>query len=237
MTVESISWSISTKECCRPRRGLNPRPTGLQSDGASNWATEAGVRVMLACFFSSCNQREDLYATFILSVYYCNKQNTLKFQELINNEIAGILPYRTRCSSVIINISKYNLNHVKRKFPSNMCRTRRLRLSCSCAKYHPGLCPPFIHCVISNDSVSGQWRPWSDCADAQSDLGLGCPYIPENTISHGAAQSDWGVGVGLGCRENLTNAINEQRRLRAAYRLFRAFVVRYNVFDYCKDWK
>ena len=41
MTVENISWSISTKECCRPRRGLNPRPPGLQSDGASNWATKA----------------------------------------------------------------------------------------------------------------------------------------------------------------------------------------------------
>ena len=37
MTVENISWSISTKECCRPRRELNPRPPGLQSDGASNW--------------------------------------------------------------------------------------------------------------------------------------------------------------------------------------------------------
>ena len=42
MTVENISWSISTKECRRPRRGLNPRPPGLQPDGASNWATEAG---------------------------------------------------------------------------------------------------------------------------------------------------------------------------------------------------
>ena len=41
MTVENISWSISTKDCCRPRRGLNPRPPGLQSDGASNWATVA----------------------------------------------------------------------------------------------------------------------------------------------------------------------------------------------------
>ena len=29
MTVENISWSISTKECCQPRRGLNPRPPGL----------------------------------------------------------------------------------------------------------------------------------------------------------------------------------------------------------------
>ena len=32
MTVENISWSISSKECCRPRRGSNPRPPGLQSD-------------------------------------------------------------------------------------------------------------------------------------------------------------------------------------------------------------
>ena len=42
MTVENISWSTSTKECCRPRRGLNPWPPGLQSDGSSNWATEVG---------------------------------------------------------------------------------------------------------------------------------------------------------------------------------------------------
>ena len=41
MTVENISWSISTKECCRPRRGSNPRPPGLQSDSTSTWATEA----------------------------------------------------------------------------------------------------------------------------------------------------------------------------------------------------
>ena len=41
MTVENISWSISTKESCRPQRGLNPRPPGLL-DCASNWATEAG---------------------------------------------------------------------------------------------------------------------------------------------------------------------------------------------------
>ena len=46
MTVENISWSISTKECRRPRRGLNAQPPGLQSDGASNWATEAGRRQM-----------------------------------------------------------------------------------------------------------------------------------------------------------------------------------------------
>ena len=32
MTAENSSWSISTKECCRPRRSSNPRPPGLQSD-------------------------------------------------------------------------------------------------------------------------------------------------------------------------------------------------------------
>ena len=52
----NISCSISTKECYRPRRGLNPRPPGLQSDGTSNRATEAdflgalyGSRVNSAC--------------------------------------------------------------------------------------------------------------------------------------------------------------------------------------------
>ena len=47
MTIENISWSISTKECCWPRLGLNPRPPGLQSDSASNWATKAGLFAVL----------------------------------------------------------------------------------------------------------------------------------------------------------------------------------------------
>ena len=51
ITVENISWSISTKECCRPRRGLNPRPPDLQSDGASNWATEAGIQIMIKLYY------------------------------------------------------------------------------------------------------------------------------------------------------------------------------------------
>ena len=32
MTVQNISWYISTKKCCRLRRGSNPPPPGLQSD-------------------------------------------------------------------------------------------------------------------------------------------------------------------------------------------------------------
>ena len=48
MTIENISRSISSKECCRPQQGLNPRPPGLQLDGASNRATEAGNPVKTA---------------------------------------------------------------------------------------------------------------------------------------------------------------------------------------------
>ena len=44
MTIENISRSVSMKECCWPRQGLNLRYPGLQSDGASKWATEAGVK-------------------------------------------------------------------------------------------------------------------------------------------------------------------------------------------------
>ena len=31
--------------------------------------------------------------------------------------------------------------------------------------------------TIFIDSVSGQWRPWSACANAQADQGLHCPQI------------------------------------------------------------
>ena len=47
-----------------------------------------------------------------------------------------------------------------------MLKICRFRSSCACIKYHPGLCSPFIHSivsVVSNDSVSSQWESWSDC--------------------------------------------------------------------------
>ena len=50
LTIENILWYISTKECCRPWQGLNPRPPGLQSDGVSKWATEAGSDYLILDF-------------------------------------------------------------------------------------------------------------------------------------------------------------------------------------------
>ena len=69
---------------------------------------------------------------------------------------------------------KFGTERVKES--SNMREMHRFRSSFLCAKNHPYLCSPFIHTVVSSDSVSRQWWPWSDCA--QADLGLRCPHIP-----------------------------------------------------------
>ena len=42
-------------------------------------------------------------------------------------------------------------------------------------KSYPSIWSLLLHSTGSNDSVSGQRRPWSDCADAQADLGLYWP--------------------------------------------------------------
>ena len=49
---------------------------------------------------------------------------------------------------------------------------------------HPGIWSLFTQPIVSNDSVSRQQRPWSDCANAQSDQGLCCPQRPK-TFAHG----------------------------------------------------
>ena len=79
------------------------------------------------------------------------------------------------------------------------CQAKKCLQTCAkCAhSNHPahvqsiirGLWSPFIQSVVSDDSASGQWRPWSDCADAQSDLELRCPHMPEDTFSHGTSHT------------------------------------------------
>ena len=63
-----------------------------------------------------------------------------------------------------------------------MHKIHRIISSCTCVKYYPGLCSLFIQSVVSNDSVCGQWRPRSDCANAQADLGLHCPHMPQRHV-------------------------------------------------------
>ena len=68
-----------------------------------------------------------------------------------------------------------------------MRRICRFTSSCTCAKSHFSISSPLNHSIVSNDSVCGQWWPWSDCADAQSNLGLRCPHMFEDKFSHGGA--------------------------------------------------
>ena len=42
--------------------------------------------------------------------------------------------------------------------------------------------------LVANDSVCVLRRLWSDCASAQSDQGLRCPHMHEDTLSHGTVQ-------------------------------------------------
>ena len=80
------------------------------------------------------------------------------------------------------------MNRIERKSAFEHAQNGRFRSSCACAKYHLGLCSPFIISLVSSDYVSGQRRPWSDCASAQSDLGLRCPHMPEDTFLPGEAR-------------------------------------------------
>ena len=63
------------------------------------------------------------------------------------------------------------------KVSKGLRKMRRLRSYCTCAKYHPDICSSFIHSVASNYSVSAQWRPYSNCVDAQGDLSLRYPHM------------------------------------------------------------
>ena len=80
-------------------------------------------------------------------------QNGARCQDEVNNYTCVCMPGFT---------GRYlwlpKLSSVKRKSAFGNAQMRKFRLSCSCAGYHPGLCSPFLHSVVSNDSVGGEWR-------------------------------------------------------------------------------
>ena len=62
-----------------------------------------------------------------------------------------------------------------KKVSLNMSKMGRFRSSC--AKYHLSFCFPSIHSVVSNDSVSGQQRPWSDYKGPAKSFITGSDYF------------------------------------------------------------
>ena len=92
-----------------------------------------------------------------------------------------------------------------------LCQVKKCLQTCTkCAdsvhpvheQSHPGICCLFIHSVVHNGPVSGQWKPWQDCADVQADLGLHCLDLFEDvfTWSHPIVPS----------QENQSNTICKQ---------------------------
>ena len=91
------------------------------------------------------------------------------------------------CGVIAADKAVFQLGLTKRKGVFVHAQNAQIQSSRACAKPHPGICSALIHSIVSNDSVSRQHKPWSDCADAQADRGLRCPYMPEDTFSHGVA--------------------------------------------------
>ena len=68
--------------------------------------------------------------------------------------------------------------------PTTMRKMCAFTSSYPCAKSHPGIFYPLKHYIVANYSDCGQRMPWSDCAGAQSDLGLRSPHMPAGAFSH-----------------------------------------------------
>ena len=69
---------------------------------------------------------------------------------------------------------KYVFEHAENAWDSDS--------SNACAKSPPSICSALIHSIMSDDSVRGQRSLVSDCSDAQTDLGLCCPHMSEDTF-------------------------------------------------------
>ena len=79
------------------------------------------------------------------------------------------------------------MGRVKRTSAFEHAENAQIRINLGMRKVLSGRLLSIHISVVSNDSVRVQRRPGSDCADAQADLGLRCPQMPEDTFSHGAA--------------------------------------------------
>ena len=72
--------------------------------------------------------------------------------------------------------------------PSSIYLILRFKLFCQFVQFQLGLWSSVGTFAVATVSASGQQRPRSDCADAQSDLGLCCPHVPRRIFSLEAAQ-------------------------------------------------
>ena len=148
---------------------------------------------LLGGFGPSCSW-SNLISEFIFNhdkVYKIVFMMTIVAKGTVKKNINVVFPFtpsvrHLKYKNIYIYI--YNFAASSEKAFSNVRRMRRLRSFWACVKYHPSLCSIFLHSLVNNGSVSEQRRPWSDCANAQADLGLCCPHMPDDMLSNGAAE-------------------------------------------------
>ena len=104
------------------------------------------------------------------------KQMTLQQQKNIHMSTS-----RACCNnSKRLPLPYLHMGRVKRKRAFEHAQNAQIQVILCMRKASSGLLLFIWHSVESNDSFSGKRRSWSDCADAQSDLGLRCPHVPED---------------------------------------------------------
>ena len=104
-----------------------------------------------------CN---DVPAT--LYVCWVKSHSTLKaLSKIVADDILFLLSFGISNTHTLLSAAalKYIRVASNENVPSNMRKLRGFKSSCTCTKYHPGLCPPFIHSLVANDSVSVQSMP------------------------------------------------------------------------------
>ena len=86
---------------------------------------------------------------------------------------------------------QHYLGHSKQKCAFEHAQNAHIQIHPSNAQFHPGNHLSLIHSIVINDSIRGQQRPRSDCADAQADLGLCCPQTFKAHLSHIEMTEGW----------------------------------------------
>ena len=72
-----------------------------------------------------------------------------------------------------------DMNRIKRKNAFEHAQNDQIQINAHVQSVIRGFA---LHLYILLDSVSGQWRPWSMCMDAQADLRFRNPDMPEETF-------------------------------------------------------
>ena len=83
MTVESISWSISTKECCQPRLGSNLQPPGLQSEKVG---------------FRGSKLYRYVFMIFLIKMYFSCSPECHHTVQLANYKLLAYIPLFIKCT-------------------------------------------------------------------------------------------------------------------------------------------